>query len=155
MKAAGWDVMKLARAYLAQGQALSSSWAPPLLRGVVQNDGVAFRASMVVKGEIDIENLCTCREAREWGKICAHSVAVGLHWIEAQKPKATDDGRARHSVRAEVGQTRAGAHGVTRPTPLPSKRTSSLQRAATGEPAELFIILPPNFDQAPGEDIRW
>jgi len=33
--AAGWDVMKHARAYLAQGQVLSSYWAPPLLRGAV------------------------------------------------------------------------------------------------------------------------
>ena len=80
-KAAGWDVVKRARAYLDLGQVLSSYWQPPLLRGVVQNDGVSFRASMVIKNEIDIENLCTCRDAREWGKICAHGVAVGLHWI--------------------------------------------------------------------------
>ena len=33
--AAGWDVMKFARASLAQGQVVSSYWAPPLLRGVV------------------------------------------------------------------------------------------------------------------------
>src|ERR1039457_4326563 len=83
--AAGWDVMKRARAYLEQGEVLSSHWSPPLLRGVVQAGEVSFRASMVIKGEIDIENLCTCREAREWGKICAHGVAVGLHWLKAQK----------------------------------------------------------------------
>jgi len=89
-KAAGWDVVKRARAYLELGQVLSSYWQPPLLRGVVQNDGVSFRASMVIKNEIDIENICTCRDAREWGKICAHGVAVALHWIESQKPKATE-----------------------------------------------------------------
>ena len=145
-KAAGWDVMKLARAYLEQGQVLSSFWAPPLLRGVVQAGESSFRASMVIKGEIDIENLCTCREAREWGKICAHGVAVGLHWLKAQKPETTrvilkndlGDGRARHSVRADLGQPHDGAHGVTRPN----------QHKVSGEPAELFIILPPNFDQA-------
>src|SRR5512142_1468608 len=86
--AAGWDVMKLARAYLEQDQVLSSHWAPPLLRGVVQAGEVSFRASMVLKSHIDIENLCTCREAREWGKICAHSVAVGLHWLRAQQAGA-------------------------------------------------------------------
>src|SRR5512142_3184198 len=84
--AAGWDVMKRARAYLEQGQVLSSYWAPPLLRGVVQAGEISFRASMVIKGPVDIENLCTCREAREWGKICAHGVAVGLHWLKAQTP---------------------------------------------------------------------
>ena len=133
-KAAGWDVMKRARAYLEQGQVLSSHWAPPLLRGVVQAGEVSFRASMVIKSEIDIENLCTCREAREWGKICAHGVAVGLHWLKAQKP-ATDPTPAR-----------ASAGGL--PTRIPAKKTSTLQRDAAGEPAELFIILPPNLDQA-------
>src|SRR5882724_241901 len=81
--AAGWDVMKLARAYIAQGQVLSSYWGPPLLRGVVQAGELTIRASMVIKSGSDIENLCTCREAREWGKICAHGVAVGLHWLGA------------------------------------------------------------------------
>src|SRR5580698_9966098 len=83
--AAGWDVMKRARFFLEQGQVLSSFWGPPLLRGVVQEGEGSFRASMVIKSEVDIENLCTCREAREWGKICAHGVAVGLHWLKAQK----------------------------------------------------------------------
>src|SRR5512139_196793 len=87
-QAAGWDVMKRARAYLAQGQVLSSYWAPPLLRGVVQAGEISFRASMVIKSEIDIENLCTCRDAREWGKICPHVVGVGLHWLNAQQSSA-------------------------------------------------------------------
>jgi superfamily II DNA or RNA helicase len=132
--AAGWDVMKRARAYLDQGEVLSSNWTPPLLRGVVQAGELSFRASMVIKGTIDIENLCTCREAREWGKICAHGVAVGLHWLKAQQP-ATNSTPARPA--AGGGQTT-----------IPSKKPSALQRDAAGEPAELFIILPPNVDQA-------
>jgi len=140
-KAAGWDVVKRARAYLELGQVLSSYWQPPLLRGVVQNDGVSFRASMVIKNEIDIENLCTCRDAREWGKICAHGVAVALHWIEAQKPKATDAGRST-AGRASVPASRLVS------SLAPPRKATSLQRAATGEAAELFLILPPNFEQA-------
>jgi len=132
--ASGWEVMKRARAYLEQGEVLSSFWKPPLLRGVVQAGDVSFRASMVIRGEIDIENLCTCREAREWGKICAHGVAVGLHWLKAQQ-LATDPTAARPPV--------GGAQ-----TRLPAKKPSALQRDAAGEGAELFIILPPNVDQA-------
>ena len=135
-KAAGWDVVKHARAYLQLGQVLSSHWQPPLLRGVVQNDGVSFRASLVIKNEIDIENLCTCREAREWGKICAHGVAVALHWIEAQKPKTTTPSPPSRATGS-----------ITQPKSLPN-RDSVLQRAASGEPAELLLILPPNFEQA-------
>src|SRR5437899_6907318 len=84
-KAAGWEAMKMARAYVSQGQVLSSYWAPPLLRGVVQAGEVSFRASMVINNDVDIANLCACREAREWGKICAHSVGVGLHWLRGQQ----------------------------------------------------------------------
>src|SRR6185312_3937305 len=125
--AAGWDVMKFARAALAQGQVVSSYWAPPLLRGVVQSGDVSIRASMVIKSGSDIDNLCTCREAREWGKICAHSVAVGLHWLDSQKN--------------EAGATAEGRKTAPEKPP-------SLLRAAGGEPADLFFILPPNFDQA-------
>src|ERR1039458_1303195 len=132
--AAGWEVMKRARAYLEQGEVLSSHWSPPLLRGVVQAGEVSFRASMVIKGEIDIENLCTCRDAREWGKICAHGVAVGLHWLKAQKPAADP--------------TRTSPAAGSVPTRIPARKSPALQRAAAGEPAELFIILPPNVEQA-------
>jgi superfamily II DNA or RNA helicase len=131
-QAAGWEAMKMARAYLAQGQVLSSFWEPPLLRGVVQAGELSVRASMVIKGPIDIENLCTCRDSRQWGKICAHSVAVGLHWLKAQQPDAPPPKRSIASV----------------PPAAPSRERSGLERAASGEPAELFLILPPNFDQA-------
>src|SRR5882724_11978608 len=133
-QAAGWDVIKLARAYLGQGQVLSSQWAPPLLRGVVQSGEISFRASMVINNPVDIENLCTCREAREWGKICAHGVAVGLHWLQSQKA-GTVPPPARPAAAASTP-----ARSASKP--------SALQRDPAGEPVELFIILPPNFDQA-------
>jgi superfamily II DNA or RNA helicase len=130
-EAAGWEVMKRARLFLEQDQVLSSDWAPPCLRGVVQDAGVSFRACLVIKNSIDIENLCTCREAREWGKICAHGVAVGLHWLEGQKTAAVAP------VVAPAANPIAAAVNL-----------SSLRREPAGEPAELFIVLPPNFDQA-------
>jgi superfamily II DNA or RNA helicase len=130
-KAAGWDVMKQARAYLQQSQVLSSYWAFPLLRGVVQAGEMSFRGSMVIKNEIDIENLCNCRDAREWGKICAHSVAVGLHWLRERQavnqPVAVASAPERHDHRTNVFR---------------------LARSDSGEPVELFLILPPNLEQA-------
>src|ERR1017187_4098520 len=132
--AAGWEVMKRARAYLKQGEVLSSYWAPPLLRGVVQGGEASFRASMVIKGEIDMENLCTCRDAREWGKICAHVVAVGLHQLREQKPVAAP---------APPG----GFPSQPRPA-VPPRRAATLQRDAAGTPAELHLILPPNVEPA-------
>jgi superfamily II DNA or RNA helicase len=133
-QAAGWDVMKRARAYLEQGQVLSSFWEPPLLRGVVQSEGNSFRASMVIHNGIDIENLCNCRDARQWGKICAHGVAVGLHWLNKQK--------------AESAPVPTASKMAGQGTKLIAKKFPALLRAESGELAELFLILPPNFDQA-------
>jgi superfamily II DNA or RNA helicase len=136
-QAAGWDVMKMARAYLQQGQVLSSHWAPPLLRGVVQAGEISFRASLVINGPIDIENLCTCREAREWGKICPHVVAVGLHWLRRQ---------------AAAQLPLVASPSSLRPETKPAPRKPSLQRDPAGEAAEIFIILPPNIEQAFARD---
>lgn len=134
-KCAGWDVVKRARSYVAAGQVSHSSWQPPRLEGLVQNQGVTFRACMKLQSAVDVENLCTCRESREWGKICAHSVAVALHWIEAQKQTAT------------VATAPPSGRAPSPTAPLP-KSAASLQRTPDGEPVELFLILPPNFEQA-------
>jgi superfamily II DNA or RNA helicase len=133
-KAAGWEAMKRARAYLEQDQVLSSNWTPPLLKGVVQAGELSFRAGLVIKGPIDVENICSCRESREWGTICAHSVAVGLHWVKRQQ-----------------GELKPGSARLTANTALPAMaamKTSTLLREPGGELAELFVILPPNFEQA-------
>ena len=135
-QAAGWDVMKMARAYIEQGKVLSSFWEPPLLRGVVQLGDQSFRASMVIKDHIDIENLCNCPDSRRWGKICAHGVAVGLHWLKARQP-----------VTAPPATGPARTLGKPAP-PAPIRKVSALLRDPAGEPAELFIILPQNFEQA-------
>ena len=136
INAAGWDVVKRARAYLEQRQVLSSYWGPPLLRGVVQVDGASFRASMVIHNGVDIENRCNCRDAREWGKICAHGVAVGLHWLNAQKGEsAPPANKAQASASPSKSET-------------PARKASSLRRDNSGEPAELYLIFPPNLDQA-------
>ena len=130
-EAAGWEVMKQARGHLEQGRVLSSFWAPPLLRGVVRDGDASFRASLVIHSQTDIENLCSCREAREWGKICAHGVAVGLYWLEEQKR----------------GAAAAAGAPAAKPAP-PVFKGAGLRREAAGEPAALFVILPPNFEQA-------
>jgi len=91
------------------------------MRGVVQSGEMSFRASLVVKSDTDIENLCGCREAREWGKICAHAVGVGLHWFE----------RTTGGSESSIG---AGLCGFS--TPRASQRTSTLVRDSSGEAAD-------------------
>jgi hypothetical protein len=123
-KLAGWEVVKQARALLAAGRVLSSEWQPPNLRGVVQEGSATYRAGLVIRSESDADNLCTCRDARQRGLICAHSVAAGLHFLKgaAPAPKETQKPpppKAPVLLRAPPGQA--------------------------GEALELFLILPPNF----------
>ena len=125
-KTAGWEAMKRARAMVAAGHVLSSDWSPPVLKGVVQEGETSYRAGLVIKNAIDIDNLCSCRTSREWGTICSHSVAVGLHYL---KPAITEQ---------------PPAPGVVKPAAI----EPSLNRGPDGEPAELFVIFPPNIAQA-------
>ena len=65
MKCAGWEAVKHARSLLAGGKVISSNWTPPLLKGVVQEGTSSYRAGLVIKGPVDIDNLCTCRAQKE------------------------------------------------------------------------------------------
>ena len=60
-------------------------------------------------------------------------VAVGLHWLQAKKGETT----ANTPV---TGKNLSPA--------LPARKISALQREASGTPAELHLVLPPNVEQA-------
>ena len=139
-KSAGWEAVKNARSLLAGGKVLSSNWTPPLLKGVVQEGTSSYRAGLVIKGPVDIDNLCTCRSAREAGLICAHSVAIGLHHLQREKPAP------RGSDTATPLPARLGVRPVARE--LEPKAGPRLRRAKAGEPAEaleITVILPPTL----------
>ncbi len=127
---AGWEAMKQARAYLSMGKVLSSNWTPPILKGVVQAGEISYRAGLFIKGGSDVDNMCSCRQSREWGTICAHSVAVGLHLL--QKTAA-----AAAPVKPAISAT-------------PEKKSSvrKLQRGSNGISTEVSVILPPNLGPA-------
>ena len=138
-KLAGWEAVKQARNLLASDRVLSSDWQPPLLKGMVQEGSTTYRAGLVIKHASDADNLCTCRQARQYGVICAHSVAVGLHWLKATAPPA-------------IPQRAAGVSpAVPAASSVATKPIKRLHRAAeneVGEALELYVILPPNFAPA-------
>ena len=126
-KMAGWEAMKQARSIVAADRVLSSNWTPPLLKGVVQSGESTYRSGFVIQSERDVENLCPCRESRQWGKICAHSVAVGLHHL--QPP-------------SKPGPMATG--------PRPAEKEENIpwiRRGSDADPRlELHLVLPPNLE---------
>src|ERR1041385_2320222 len=138
-KIAGWDVVKSARAAVTGDRVLSSDWSPPVLKGIVQEGPTSYRAGLVIKDAIDVENLCTCRTSKSWGSMWVHSVAVGLHYL--QRKKGGEKAPAPSSP----------ATSTTIPTAVqtkPQKPAKAIQRAANGEKLEIYVILPPNFQEA-------
>src|ERR1700746_3125958 len=81
MDTGGWQAMKHARALVEMGRVVSAAYNSPVLRGLVREGTTEYRAGMKIRTKSDVENLCSCRESREWGTICAHSLAVGLAFI--------------------------------------------------------------------------
>jgi hypothetical protein len=65
-RAAGWQAMKEARSLLAAGKVFHSDWTPPMLMGEVQGGAVRYRAGLRIQSATHIDNLCTCRQSREW-----------------------------------------------------------------------------------------
>jgi SNF2 family DNA or RNA helicase len=83
--AGGWQALKQARALQQMGRVTAAKYEPPLLEGRVREGEQEFRTGLKILSASNVENLCTCREARSRGVICAHALAVGLEII---KPRA-------------------------------------------------------------------
>ena len=96
-----------------------------------QEGAVCYRAGLKVKSQSDAENLCTCRDSRQRGMICAHSIALGIHVIGSKTTASTP-----------------AVSGFKAPAKPPVKSLLRTQPGENGEAAELFVILPPNLAQA-------
>ena len=78
----GWQAFKEARLLHAAGRVTEAAYEPPVLKGRLNEGGKQFLAGLKLRDSIDVENLCSCRDSRVKGIICAHSLAVGLHVIK-------------------------------------------------------------------------
>lgn len=82
----GWRSMKEGRALWESGKVASVQYEPPMLHGLVQAGTSSVKARLRLGKRLsDVENLCSCRQAREYGTVCAHVIALGLEYIEQEK----------------------------------------------------------------------
>ena len=138
MDTGGWQAMKHAKALLEMGRVVSFNYTPPVLRGLVREGEVEFRAGLKIRSYTDVENICSCRESREWGTICAHSLALGLASIRPKpeiKPSSSVP-TAGPLLPILIADGENPPHGGRVAATLPS----DLLRI------ELHIVLPPNIE---------
>ncbi len=124
-EAGGWQAMKHARALLEMGRVISSSYTPPILKGFVREGEKEYRAGLKIRSRTDVENLCSCRESRQWGTICAHSIAVGLHHIQPSSSR-------------ERADKKTGGDS-------PEKTSLARFSNPSGQTIELHVIIAPDF----------
>ena len=121
--AGGWQAMKEARALHEMDRVIEATWESPMLQGRVRAGETEYRAGLKILSKSNVENLCTCRDSRQRGMICAHSLAVGLSVLKprpAAKPAAAEK-------------------------PPAQPKGTALQLADDGELLELAIVLAPNL----------
>src|SRR6202047_3419967 len=93
MDTGGWQALKHAKALVQMGRVVSYNYSAPILRGLVREGETEYRAGLKIRSYTDVENLCSCRDSREWGTICAHSLALGLASIRPETaPKKPAEG---------------------------------------------------------------
>ena len=85
----GWPVFKEAKAIRDAGRICDATYEPPLLRARISEGGRDFLTGLKIKNPVDIENLCPCRDSRQRGLICAHSIAAALEMIAPAPKRAT------------------------------------------------------------------
>ena len=129
LNAGGWQAMRPARELLKGGRVSEAKYEPPLLSGYVREGAKNYRSGLRIKSALDVENLCSCWESRSAGKICAHSVAVGLGYLNP--PNAA----VATPVEPAIPEAPAGPRFVALGTADAALRT-------------LHVILPPNFSGA-------
>jgi len=132
-KMAGWEAMKTARGLVSAGRVVQSSWKDSELRGVVQQGAGTIKSGLIIRSGSDVDNLCACRDSRDRGLICAHSVAVGVHFLN---PPAA----APKPVEAKTG--------ILQKQATPQKIVPQLKYSTEpgfGEPLFIQLILPPNL----------
>jgi superfamily II DNA or RNA helicase len=131
--AGGWQAIKHARALREMDRVSGARWTPPLLQGLVREGDREYRAGLRILSPTNVENICTCRPSREFGTICAHSLAVGLAIVAGQTPVA----------RPEAGAPSAGgAAAAFSPAP------SIPYRSDPDAPGRLHIVFAPDLGVA-------
>jgi superfamily II DNA or RNA helicase len=138
----GWQALKHAKALLEMGRVVSFNYTPPVLRGLVREGEIEYRAGLKIRSYTDVENLCSCRDSREWGSICAHSLALGAALIQPKPvPPKPETVPATPSLPVLVAGEDANSGAA-----VSSGNNASADRWPNLHWIELHIVFAPNLE---------
>jgi superfamily II DNA or RNA helicase len=147
LDAGGWQAMKQARSLLEAKRVTKAEWAPPLLSGRVHDHGTEFRAGLKITSRSQVENTCSCKTSRQFGAICAHSLAVGLALLQAgrESPPPADSSPGSTPASGPSFSTESGEgillHLVIAPNAEAAWRRDSIVVGAEVEHAGKRVLL--------------
>jgi superfamily II DNA or RNA helicase len=141
----GWRTMKEAESLLEAGRVEEVTLEPPLLKGLVRTGTSHVKARLHIGSRLsEVENLCSCRQAREYGTICPHVVALGLAYLQK-------NGRGSQETPTSHGE--GAANGTPSPIqePDPNKQLRYIPASESADEARhlhLTVTLPPKLEQS-------
>ena len=142
INAGGWDAIRHARALRDTGRVSGAHWSAPMLQGFVREGEKELRSGLKILSASNVENICTCRVSREYGTICAHSLAVGLAVVAGQAVRGESADSAERSA-AHSAQTHSPVA-----TTLPKPTLDLPFHADPSAEARLHVILAPDLATA-------
>jgi len=125
---------------LFEGHAVRSvEWDSPVLRGEVKGARGVYHPELNLRSTVFVESRCACPVGKK-NRICAHAVAVALHFAALQ----------RESAQAAADEAEPGEAPVPEAPSAPEVR--SIRLSSAGTPLRLLVFLPPNLEAAAGRD---
>jgi len=133
-----WRTEKEGRSLAAAGAVVNWAWEPPFLHGTVCTSGGTTVTARLKLGQhaIDVENLCSCRQARMDGTICAHVLALVFATLPAEH------------CRREPARGDPPASKTSSTTPPELNRVALAAASDQNQLLELMVLLPLDLPRA-------
>lgn len=117
----------------------SANWKSPVLIGRVQEGSSVCEPALNLRSTVFAENRCNCPAGRK-GKVCAHAVAIALHFeacVQEQAGDEPDHDQQSKEIKGDSSMTEPGDRAL-----------KSIRLSHNGMRLRLLVFLPPNFKAA-------
>ncbi len=91
----GWRTFKEGKLLWESRKVSDVKIEDSILSGLIQSGTTHIKSRLKLGRRLsEIENLCSCRQAREYGTICPHVIAIGLAWMDMKEQSCLSEARS-------------------------------------------------------------